>query len=75
MFRNSRGYVDPTATIALGHFSYKDRQCVLVASREIQAAEKEIQHNRHGCQHHFWIRVWPKKRCDHNKISLEGDCK
>ena len=61
MFRNSKGYADPTAGAALSRFTYAERQIVREANTVIDEAIRKEQGNNMRTRRTRWVKAWPKE--------------
>ncbi len=60
MFRNSKGYADPTAAAALARLSYAERQRAREASQAVDEAMKMERGDTVRIKRNRWVKVWPK---------------
>ncbi len=60
MFRNSKGYADPTAGAALARLSYAERQRVREASQNVDEAMAREHGDTVRIKRSRWVKAWPR---------------
>ena len=61
MFRNSKGYADPTAAAALAHLSYAERQRAREASQAVDEAMGRERGDTVRIKRSSWVKAWPRE--------------
>ena len=61
MFRNSKGYADPTAGAAFARLSYAERQRAKEASQAVDEAMVREHGDTVRIKRSRWVKVWPRE--------------
>ena len=61
MFRNSKGYADPTAAAALARLSYAERQRAREASQAVDEAMGRERGDTVRIKRSHWVKAWPRE--------------
>ncbi len=61
MFRNSKGYADPTAGAAFARLSYAERQRAKEASQTVDEAMGRERGDAVRIKRSHWVKAWPRE--------------
>ncbi len=61
MFRNSKGYADPTAGAAFARLSYAERQRAKEASQTVDEAMVRERGDTVRIKHSRWVKAWTRE--------------